>query len=314
MGWCSAFDKKGCELGIATCRREFALMEHIHRCEIFNHLAIERLSEKSSALEMMHEESSRDWNQTLHLFLFRTIGDLMNRDIYEDIARQVTYQIIMRERPSQVRIEALLFGTASLFDMCRDDEYIRELKSEFEHLRHKYSIESIDSRRWRIERMRPANHPRLRLAQIATLLNQQEFAIDKVLDCKSREDVERLFGSEASQYWSGYHNPSRSISQTTKRIGQEKSNMIGINLVAILQYLYGKLSGEEELMRRSIDLWEQLLPEYNRYTAPWQNDGIAPTNAFESQALLQLSRKYCENKLCKECPLGRRILKMAHHK
>lgn len=309
MGWFERFKESSTELGIATCRRELALMEHIHRCEIYNHLAIERLTEKSEALNLLFEESLRDWNQTLYLMLFRTIGDLQNRELFLEIGRRTSYHMVQRERPSQLRIEAILFGTASLLGGCRDDDYTRQLKAEFEHLSQKYSIEPIDPKAWRINRLRPANHPRLRLAQIATFLNRQEFVIDKVLECRERADVERLFSIEASQYWSSYYNPSQSTSHTTKRLGEEKSNMIGINLVAVMQFLYGKLSGQEDMMRRAIDLWERLSAEHNRYTKPWESDGVVTLNAFESQALLQLSRKYCDHKLCAKCPLGRRLLK-----
>ena len=309
MGWFERFKESSTELGIATCRRELALMEHIHRCEIYNHLAIERLTEKSEALNLLLEESLRDWNQTLYLMLFRTIGDLQNRELFLEIGRRTSYHMIQRERPSQLRIEAILFGTASLLGGCRDDDYTRQLNAEFEHLSQKYSIEPIDPKEWRINRLRPANHPRLRLAQIATFLNRQEFVIDKVLECRERADVERLFSIEASQYWSSYYNPSQSTSHTTKRLGEEKSNMIGINLVAVMQFLYGKLSGQEDMMRRAIDLWERLSAEHNRYTKPWESDGVVTLNAFESQALLQLSRKYCDHKLCTKCPLGRRLLK-----
>ena len=66
---------------------------------------------------------------------------------------------------------------------------------------------------------------------------------------------------------------------------------------------------QEDMMRRAIDLWERLSAEHNRYTKPWESDGVVTLNAFESQALLQLSRKYCDHKLCTKCPLGRRLLK-----
>ncbi|MBE6196385.1 MAG: DUF2851 family protein [Rikenellaceae bacterium] len=283
-----------------------ARMDPIARCELYTGLAFERLQRKESDLNRLFELSMQNWHQTLYLMILRTVGDLQNREAFMELGQRVTLQALLRERHSLVGIEALLFGGAGLLDGCRDDSYIRLLKEEFEHLRHKYRIEPLDPSRWRISRLRPANHPRLRLAQIAALVMQPDFTVEKILECRTAADVEKIFGVEAQQYWSSYYNPSTAIGHTTKRLGAEKAQSIGINLVAVLQYFYGHRMGREELTRRAIELWEALPAEQNRYTRLWER--ITPINAFESQALLQLAREYCEKTRCRECPLAKRRL------
>lgn len=283
-----------------------ARLDPLVRCEIYTTLAFERLQRKEEDLNDLFERSLQNWQQTLYLMLLRTVGDLQNREAFMALGERVTLHALLRERHSPASVEALLFGGAGLLEGCRDDAYIRQLKAEFDHLRHKYRIDPLDPGIWRINRLRPANHPRLRLAQIAALLMQPDFTIEKILACRTREEVEKLFAVEAQQYWSSYYNPSGAIDHTSKRLGQEKAHSLGINLVAVLQYFYGHRMGREELTRRAIELWETLPAEQNRYTRVWER--ITPMNAFESQALLQLAREYCEQTRCRQCPLAKRRL------
>ncbi len=295
------------ERRIASCKEELALLDPLFRCELYNELAFERLQRKVEDLRKLFEESHGDWNQTLHRMLFRTVGDLQNRPLFSELSLRLPYAVVVREQHSIQRIEALLFGVAGLLESCHKDAYTDALKSDFDYLKQKYNLRPFEGSEWKISRLRPANHPRLRLAQLAALISQQEYVHDRIIECRTKEDVERLFGVEASTYWSSYYNPSNAVNHSTKRIGMEKAHMIGINLVAIMQLFYGEQTGREELKRRAIDLWENLPAERNRYIREWQQGRIFPASAFESQALLQLSRLYCEEKRCAECPLGRRI-------
>ncbi len=280
-----------------------ARMNPLSRCKLYTDLAFERLQRKEQDLIKIFESSGQDWQQTLFLMLLRTVGDLQNRENFMELGRRVSFQALQRERGSAVGVEALLFGTSGLIEGCREDSYIKLLREEFEHLRHKYRIEPMEAANWHINRLRPANHPRLRLAQIGALIMHSDLSIEQLLACRTREAVEQLFLVEASTYWSSYYNPTGAIDHTTKRLGREKSNNIGINMVAVLQFFYGHRMGRDELTHHAIELWEAMPAEENRYTRIWQ--AAIPANAFESQALLQLAREYCEQTRCRECPLAK---------
>lgn len=297
-GW-EAMAPHGC-LDLPLC------MTELERCELFTTLATERLEQKAVTLRAIFDETQSDWNQTLYEMLFRTVGDLTNRESYHTLARRIPYHILLRERSHALHVEALLFGGSGLLEGCRDDDYTRTLRSTFDYLAQKYHIAPMEPSAWRIDRIRPANHPRLRLSQLASLLGQHELLIEELLLCRDRERVERLFGADSSQYWSSYYRPSQS-DHSTKRLGSTKAQLIGINLVAPMQYFYGAFAGRDELRSRAIELWEALPAEENRYTRIWEP--FRPINAFESQALLQLAREYCEQHRCRSCPLARRRLR-----
>ena len=117
------------------------------------------------------------------------------------------------------------------------------------------------------------------------------------------------FCIEAPSYWRTHHVPGAESDESPKRIGAFKANIIGINLVAVLQFAYGSYTGSERLRDSALTLLERLPAEDNRYMRAWQAAGVRPRNAFESQALLQLATEYCAARRCAECPVGRRIAK-----
>ena len=73
------------------------------------------------------------------------------------------------------------------------------------------------------------------------------FLVERTMACRTEEDVRRLFGVEASDYWKTHFIPGSESDARPKRIGAFKANIIGINLVAILQFAYGSYTSSERL-------------------------------------------------------------------
>ena len=293
----------------AACGVHIAALVALRRAELYNTLAFERLERKNRDINDIHRSTGENWNQTFYIMLLRTIGGMDNRRPFEELAGRATYAAILRERDSLHKIEALLLGTSGLLDLYRDDEYTIALKREYHHLRNKYSVSPLDASAWNLARIYPHNHPTLRLAQIASFLYDNELVMNRILECRTPDDVYSLFRSEASSYWTTHFIPSAASRRITKRIGRTKSELLGINLVAQMQFAYGSYIGSETLRDRAVTLLERIPPEDNRFTRSWNRYGRLAENAFDSQSLLQLSREYCSRRRCAECPVGARILK-----
>ena len=127
--------------------------------------------------------------------------------------------------------------------------------------------------------------------------------------CRPEGDIRTLFCIEASPYGRTHHVPGAASDESPKRLGAFKAHIIGINLVAVLQFAYGSSTGDERLRDSALALLERRPDEDNRFRRAWQQTGVPIRNAFESQALLQLATEYCAAKRCAECPVGRRILR-----
>lgn len=290
--------------GHLACGGFLATLDPLHLTDLLTQLVYDRLKRKCELVEQIYRTSGQNWNQTFYALLFRYIGDLANRNTYMELARRATYTMVLRERPSLPRIEALLLGTSGWLASFRPDDYIRRLRSDFDYFQAKYGIEPLALERWATARIRPNNAPHLRIAQLASFLSQHNFVFEQVLACRTRQDVYALFSVEASAYWSD----RRDAQEPPKRVGQMKSDIFGINLVAILQYAYGSYVQDEGLRDRAISLLESIPPEENQYITRWKGYGLKPQNAFDTQALLQLATEYCAPKRCDHCPVAGRLL------
>ncbi len=322
-----------------ACGTPLAALDPLQRHEVYTALVFDRLERKMRLVEALRTEANDNWNQTFYLLYFRTLGDRTNQEAYLKLARLVPYKAVLRERLTPRAVEAMMFGASGLLELYRHDDYTLDLRRTFEHLAAKYEIEPMRPDEWTLSGIRPANHPVLRLAQAAAFFAQDEFVMDRTMACRSEEDIRRLFCVEASTYWRTHYVPGAESEEQPKRIGTFKANIIGINLVAILQFAYGSYTGSESLRDSALSLLERLPAEENRYIFSWRDRGLRPANAFETQALLQLATEFCapgstaaparkksgltrlfENlqagtpsrttdaPRCEVCPLGRRIL------
>ncbi len=281
----------------------------LQRTEICTALIFDRLSRKMRMVGELRSEAADNWNQTFYLLYFRTLGDRRNQEAYLELARRVPYKTVLRERLAPHAVEAMLFGASGLLELYRNDTYTLDLKRSFEYLAAKYGIEAMEASAWTLTEIRPANHPVLRLAQAAEFFTQDEFVMERAMSCRTEEDIRELFCIEASPYWRTHHIPGAESDESPKRIGAFKANIIGINLVAVLQFAYGSYTANERLRDSALTLMERLPAEDNRYMRDWMSAGVRPRNAFESQALLQLATEYCAGKRCAACPVGRRIVR-----
>ncbi len=295
------------ECGSAACGSYIASLDPLHRTALMQALLFERLERKMRIVETLRTEAEGNWNQTFYLLYFRTLGDRQNQAAYLELARRVPYRILLRERLTPRAAEAMLLGTSGLLDLYADDGYTIELKREYYHFASKYHLEAMRAEEWILHEVRPANHPVLRLAQAAEFFRQDEFMMDRTMACRDEAAIRRLFCIEASPYWRTHTTPSVERDDHPKRIGAFKAHIIGINLVAVLQFAYGAMTGNERLRDSALTLLETLPAEDNRYMRLWRAEGLRPRDAFESQALLQLITEHCLKQDCRACRIAARM-------
>lgn len=277
---------------------------------MYTRLLAERLDRKCAEMMEAHAECEQNWNETMYVQLFTWMGDRENKTPFRELARRVRYMFIARERGSLEYLEALLLGTSGLLDLYDDDRYTRTLKTHYEYLRQKYSITAMAPAEWSLGGNNPNNHPVIRLAQLAGFLATREFLFDNLLECRSVEDVHTLFRAEASEYWSTHYTPSRQSDFRRKKVGHFKANMLGINLVVPMMFSYASYMGDQTLKERALDLLEKIACEQGiRRIDEWRAKGVPMQSAFDSQALLELSTRFCEKGRCAQCPLGRRVVR-----
>jgi hypothetical protein len=301
------------------CAERIAQMPSLHRTQIFTGLSIDRLRRKTERIDAIFETAKCDWHQTFHTLLLQAMGGGKNRETFTELASRATATMISREKNQLQKVESLLLGTAGfLFGGAKTgpqtspqtDDYTLRLEEEFRHLAAKYSITPLKPAEWNLSKIMPANHPAVRLAEIAALLCKKDFMLDRVLRCRTSDDIEELFSATAGDDWRTHYKPSGDISaDSPKRIGRAKTRLIGINLAAPLMFAYGKQTGRENLCEAALTLLEDLPAEKNATLNNWYERNCSAENAFESQAIIELDTEFCTPKRCAKCPIGRNEIK-----
>lgn len=287
-----------------ACCAHIAGLDPAQRATLLGELLEERLERKCYDIVDIYSSTHGDWSQTLHIMLFRVLGGSHNRTAAEHLARMVSYNTIMRENSSLKNLEALLLGSSGLLDLYSDDNYVASLRAEFYHLSAKYNITPMFPSQWQLSGMYLHNHPTLRVAQIAACLHDNKISMHSVNSCKTFRDVRQLFSSKASSYWTMNFLPGSDTSSVTQRIGNFKSDILGINLIVPMMLAYGTYIESNELVLQAHELLESIPSEVNHITKQWTTHIPAFKRASESQAIIQLHKEYCERERCNECPLG----------
>lgn len=295
--------------GSGVCGPVLAAYEPVRRVSLFTRLLVDRLGRKAAEIDGIYDSSGCDWNQVLYALLLRTMGGPNNKEVFGALASRVRYSALARESGDTVAVEAMLLGASGLLGLYGDDTYTYRLKTEFDHLSRKYSIVPMSAAVWNMGRTNPRSHPVLRLAQLAAQLCAGGFSFGSVLACRGVSDLHRLFAAEASDYWTTHFIPDSITSPAPKRIGVEKAELFGINMVAPLLFAYGRHMGDEAMGERAVELLENIFCEENSIVRRWRVQGVEMKNAFDTQAILQLNNEYCAAHRCGMCPVGRNVIK-----
>ena len=87
-------------------------------------------------------------------------------------------------------------------------------------------------------------------------------------------------------------------------ISKGSRTLIIINTVANLLYAYDIHHGTYEYRERAIGFLEELPGEKNHILKQWKACGLDVKTAYDSQALIQLKREYCDHTRCLDCRFG----------
>ncbi len=291
------------------CAERLAQSSELCRQEIYCDLEHERLMRKYHDLEMKYNSmTSSSWSQLFYIMFMRTISDEANREPFVELARRVPLGYIQRERANPQYVEAMLFGAAGFLDCYPNGSYSEVLLRDANYLMRKYEITPMSPISWNLARVKPINHPAVKLSQVATLMCKRELIFNDLLLCKDLYDVDSMFKIQTSQCFIDAHPNLVSEDRENITLSKEKRILLGINLVVPILYAYGYYMNDDALCTQAQELNEALPAESNRFIKHWRSKGVNPTSAYESQALIQLSTEYCRKSRCAECPVGRRII------
>jgi len=294
-----------------ACQEQFHQVDPVLLKLGFNRLMIERLENKTGEIEKRLIENKNNWNETFYQMLARMFGFKVNAVPFELLAKAVPMHILTKHKSNLFQLEALLFGTSGLLnEELIGDEYFIRLREEFSFLYKKYNLKTVEPHLWKFMRLRPVNFPTIRIAQLAQLIRKSQGLFSKIIETDDLPGLKNLFEVKASAYWDSHYRFNKNTTRSQpKELGETSINTLIINVVAPFLFVYGEKQNQEHLKNRALDFLEQLPAEKNSIVKNWESLGIQPRSAFETQALIELKTRYCEQKKCLNCQIGNKLVK-----
>lgn len=268
---------------------------------------IRRLQRKSLEIESVFNFNNKDLEETFFQFLVRSLGTGLNGDSFFMLARNTPIKILRRSNDNEV-LESLLFGNAGLINNPTD-QYSHKLFKEYSFLKKKYKLKMLESGVWKFSKIRPANFPTVRIAQLTKLISSNHNLFDRCI--KGKPSLEKLYSIFEviieDGYWLSHYSFGKQSKERTKSLGKSVVNNIIINVVVPFGFFYSEYVNNHLYKDYVLNLLEELPPEENRITKIF-NDKIPNRNAFTSQSLIEMYTEFCQNKKCLQCNIGLNVL------
>lgn len=273
-----------------------------------NALLTERLLRKTANISEILKQNNRHWEEAFYLNLARSFGFGTNGQAFEMLAASLPMQILGKHKNSLPQLEALLFGQAGLLAANEEDAYLLSLRKEYDFLKIKYDLKPIDGSLWKLLRLRPDNFPYVRIAQFAALIHKSTGLFSKITENPDIQYLQSIFRVEPSEYWKTHYRFAHESQKLLKGIGQKAIEGIIINTVVPFLFSYADTRGNQNMKDKAVEILEKLPAENNVITRMWHEMGVASESAFDSQALIQLKKEYCDNRNCLRCRIGHKVL------
>lgn len=259
-------------------------------------LQVERLEMRTCQIMERRERLEKNWEDTLFVTIARSFGFGKNGDAFELWANNIPMSALSKHRDDLFQIKSIFLGQAGMLDGeglsgMDESEYVR-LSKEYAYLKAKFSFTPIEKSMWKYFRLRPQNFPHVRIFQLAHLYYDEAFKMSNILNAHSLEDYLRLFDSKSGGF----------------KLSKASKLSILINSVSPMLFAYGSYRGDEDLRDKSIELLEKMEPEDNSIIRSWAEAGVEAEHSADSQALIHLTKTYCEKRDCTRCRFGHEYL------
>jgi hypothetical protein len=290
-----------------ACADKLKNINKLHLTHWLTQLAAERLEDRCRKINNQLKEVNNDWESVFYNNIIRSFGFGINNSAFEQLAKSTPIIIVSKLCGNLKQIEALFMGQAGLLHPPFLDDYHHSLAIEYSFLQNKFSLKPLQSNLWRFMRIRPANFPTLRIAQLSSLFNLAPRILEQCLQFRDLSSLQLFFNTNTSPYWETHYLFGKQHDRISKHLGTTAISLLIINAVLPVMFAYGKAKAKTELCERALDFLEEIDPEQNNIIKQWIEAGISPKNALESQALIQLETHFCRLHHCVNCNIGQYI-------
>jgi len=291
------------------CQKHLAGINKIYWSDWYSKLMISRLQEKTSEIDTVLSGNKYNWEETLYHFLGRSFGFKINEAPFEILIRTTPLNVLLRFRQKSLTINSILFGQAGfLEDLITEDDYYASLQREYHPILKTLPPRAMDKSNWKFMGARPGNFPLVRIAQFASIIVKQYPLFANLIDHADLKRWRKLLEPGTESYWENHYLFGKTGKQRKLKMGRMAIDLVILNAFIPVIFHYGTFRRRNDLKDKILAILEELPPEKNKILNKWESCGIKATSAFESQALIHLTTRYCRKRRCLECMIGSRLL------
>lgn len=280
--------------------------------QYYEALLFERLERKVKDIEQDLAYTQGDLDMAFLITLFKYFGAPKNKVAFELLSRSFQLNQIIKQNLSVTQLESFLFGLSDL--LKGQDAYAVKLENEFEYTSKLFKLKKLcKAEQWNFAGVRPPNFPTVRIAQLAALLHQNIRLFSTLIELNNLNEIKAKFKTDTSAYWKTHYNFGLESKENTKKLSDSFIDKLVINVLAPFLFFYGKYINEEKYIDKAIDFLTEINSESNQIIVGFKALNLPCKSAFESQALIELKKNYCENKKCLDCRIGYSLLKQDNH-
>ena len=247
-----------------------------------------------------------DWDSATWLLMLKGFGYRVNADTFYELARSIPFYLVRTYKYDLHMLEALLFGQSGLLDQQWHDEYPQQLSASYKLIKHKFGLTCIANPLYFL-RMRPNNFPTIRLSQLASLYHQRQHIFRFIIDAQQHSDLSAFLRAGISSYWETHSTFDTLGPRQIKLPGTTLINSLIINVIVPILVAYSRSIGNQLYRKRAMGWMQSIRAESNSILGQFSEAGFLPTNAFQSQSLLELYQCFCSQGLCHQCTRGQEI-------
>ncbi len=292
------------------CENLFHSVDEFTKSSFLEALYIQRLEERSQVLSQRLERLNGDWEALMFERISYVFGLKVNADAFELLAKSFSFKNLQDINRTAENLEAFLFGQAGYLN-DPTDEFHQMLANEYQFLKHKYNLTSLENHHFKLLRLRPPNFPTIRISQLSCLYANELNLFSKILSAQTVNQLNDVFiNVKASAYWNT-HYTFGNIAKTNaeKWLTQQRIQLVILNAVVPIKYLYAKKYGADNI-EDLLNIVREIKPENNSIIQSFKQIGAQIKDAVDSQAYLELKKHYCDSKKCLNCRIGNKII---HH-
>lgn len=292
------------------CANAIHAVPDLIRMSMLDKALMARLEVKANAVLEALQKNNGDWEETCYQILCRNFGFKVNTDPFLQLAQALPYRVLMKHSDHLEQMEALIFGQAGFLRETINDAYYLLLKREYNLLRKKYGLadRQMNKAQWRFLRLRPANFPTIRLAQMASVLHHQKNLFSKIISTASWKELIPAFSVRTSPYWLDHYQFFKKQKKEIPGLGKASIENIVINSIVPMLVAYGKSRDDQRYVDRAVQLLQETTSEDNNILRSWAELGLESKSAFDSQALIELHNNFCIRRRCLDCNIGFALL------